>query len=60
VKNFFKISKVDYAQKHRVHRGETLAQIAKKYRSNLRELCEFNQISPKTIIRPGSTLLIPR
>jgi len=60
LKNFFKISKVDYAQKHQVHRGETLGQIAKKYRANLRELCEFNQISPKTPIRPGSTLLIPR
>lgn len=60
VKNFFKISKVDSAQKHQVHRGETLAKIAKKYRANLQELCEFNQISPKTPIRPGSTLLIPR
>lgn len=60
--NFFKIGRFDSrnAQKHQVHRGETLAQIAKKYRASLQKLCEVNQISPKTLIRPGSTLLIPR
>jgi len=60
--NFFKIGRFDSrnAQKHRVQRGETLAQIAKKYRASLQELCEVNQISPKTPIRTGATLLIPR
>lgn len=47
-------------KKHPVRRGDTLAQIAKKNRVSLQELCECNEISPKTLIRPGSTLLIPR
>jgi len=47
-------------KRHPVRRGDTLAQIAKKNRVSLQELCECNEISPKTLIRPGSTLLIPR
>lgn len=47
-------------KKHPVRRGDTLAQIAKKNRVSLKELCECNEISPKTLIRPGSTLMIPR
>lgn len=47
------------SRKHQVHRGETLGQIAKKYRIDLQELCEGNQITPKTPIRPGTTLLLP-
>ncbi len=47
-------------KKHPVRRGDTLAQIAKKNRVSLQELCECNEISPKALIRPGSTLLIPR
>ena len=60
-RNFFKINKGDSrnAKRHQVRRGETLAQIAKKYRASLQELCEFNQISPKTLIQPGVTLLVP-
>ena len=47
------------SRKHEVRRGETLGQIAKKYRIDLQELCEGNQITPKTPIRPGTTLLLP-
>ena len=47
------------ARKHQVHRGETLGQIAKKYRIDLQQLCEGNQITPKTPIRPGTTLFLP-
>ena len=59
--NFFKTSKFDLlnAKKHPVRRGETLGQIAKKYRVSLQELCEFNQLSPKNPIKPGLTLLVP-
>ena len=47
------------ARKHQVHRGDTLGQIAKKYRIDLQQLCEGNQITPKTPIRPGMTLFLP-
>jgi len=47
------------ARKHQVSRGETLGQIAKKYRVDLQELCEGNQITAKTPIRPGMILLLP-
>jgi membrane-bound lytic murein transglycosylase D len=47
------------SRKHDVRRGETLGQISKKYRIDLRELCEGNQITPKTPIKPGMTLLLP-
>ena len=60
-RNFFKIDKGDSRnpKTHQVRRGETLAQIAKKYRASLQELCEFNHISPKTTIQPGTTLSVP-
>jgi hypothetical protein len=47
------------SRKHEVHRGETLGQIAKKHRIDLQELCEGNQITPKTPIKLGMTLLLP-
>jgi hypothetical protein len=45
--------------KHEVRRGETLGQIAKKHRIDLRKLCQGNQITPRTPIRPGMTLVLP-
>jgi membrane-bound lytic murein transglycosylase D len=61
-RNFFKMAKFDLrtAKKHQVRRGETLGQIAHKHRVSLRQLCEVNQISPKTLLMPGVTLLVPR
>jgi hypothetical protein len=47
------------AKKHRVRRGENLAQIAKKYRISVQDLCEWNDLSPKNTIHPGLTLLLP-
>ena len=47
------------SRKHEVRRGETLGKIAKKYRIDLQDLCEGNQITPRTPIRPGMTLLLP-
>jgi hypothetical protein len=60
-RNFSRVFKLDprTARKHRVRRGETLWQIAKKYRVDLQEICEGNEITPKTILRPGDTLLLP-
>ncbi len=60
-KNFSQVFKLDprTARKHVVRQGETLGQIAKKYKVDLRELCEGNEITPKTLIKPGMTLLLP-
>lgn len=55
----WKQSDIVNAKRHRVRQGETLGQIAKKYHLSLEELCEFNQISPKKIIKPGLILLLP-
>lgn len=45
--------------KHRVRPGETLGSIARKYKVNLRQLCELNGLSPKDKIKPGLVLLLP-
>ena len=60
-RNFSRVFKLDprTARKHQIRRGETLGQIAKKYRVDVQELCEGNEITPKTILRPGDTLLLP-
>jgi cell division protein FtsB len=52
------ISKRPEARYHEVRRGETLSEIAKAYDLALKDLCRLNQITPKTIIRPGQRLLI--
>ena len=60
-RNFSRVFKLDprTARKHQIRRGDTLGQIAKKYRVDMQEICEGNEITPKTILRPGDTLLIP-
>ena len=57
-RNFY--SRSSAAEKiHKVKRGETLSQIAKKYKVDLEELCQRNDLSPKSRIRPGMNLQIP-
>jgi len=60
-RNFSQVFKLDprTARKHNVRQGQTLGQIAKRYKVDLRELCEGNEINPKTPIKPGMTLLLP-
>jgi len=60
-RNFSRVFKLDpqTARKHQIRRGETLGQIAKKYRVDVQEICKGNEITPKTILRPGDTLLLP-
>jgi triphosphoribosyl-dephospho-CoA synthetase len=59
-KNFpLKQDDIALAKRHRIRQGETLWQIAKRYQVHLQDLCEFNQITPKALIRPGATLLLP-
>jgi len=60
--NFSRVFKLDprTARKHQIRRGDTLGQIAKKYGVDVQEICKGNEITPKTILRPGDTLLLPR
>ncbi len=60
-RNFSRVFKLDprTARKHQIRRGDTLWQIAKKYRVDVQEICEGNEITRKTILRPGDTLLLP-
>jgi len=60
-KNFSQMFKLDprTSRKHLVRQGDTLGQIAKKYRVDLPELCQANGITAKTPIKPGMTLLLP-
>ncbi len=60
-RNFSRVFKLDprTSRKHVVRRGETLGQIAKLYKVDLRDLCEGNEITPRTLIKPGMTLLLP-
>ena len=44
--------------KYRIRRGDTLSGIAKKFRTNLQSLCQWNGISHRDPIFPGETLII--
>jgi len=46
-------------KKHRIRPGETLTSIAKIYQVNWQALCELNGLSPRSIIKPGTMLLLP-
>ena len=43
---------------HLVRQGDVLSRIANRYSISIKELCRLNQITPKTVIRPGQKLLI--
>jgi LysM repeat protein len=45
---------------HTVLRGDNLSRIAKLYGLSVVELCRLNQITPKTIIRPGQKLIVSK
>lgn len=45
-------------QKHRVRRGETLTDIAARYRTSVAMLCEWNAISNADVLHPGRMLKI--
>jgi LysM repeat protein len=45
---------------HTVGRGDNLSRIAKRYGLSVVELCRLNQITPKTIIRPGQKLIVSK
>ena len=60
-KNFRALSQSNATKvtKHRVRPGETLDRIAKKYHLTTQELCDFNNLSAKVRIKPGTILLLP-
>ncbi|RMF73010.1 MAG: LysM peptidoglycan-binding domain-containing protein [Acidobacteria bacterium] len=41
-----------------VRRGDTLSRIARRYGTTVRALCDANDISPDTVLRPGDRLAI--
>lgn len=51
-------SKIIKRRYHVVRRGETLSQIAEQYNLKVNELCLLNQITPKTVIRPGQKFVV--
>lgn len=44
---------------HRIRRGETLSQIARKYQTTVSAICRANGIRNKRLIRAGKTIIIP-
>ncbi len=58
-----KISSTDGARKtrksHQIRSGESISTIAQKYAVRMRDLLRINQLTKKSIIRAGHTLIIP-
>lgn len=47
------------AQQHRIARGETLSEIAQRYRVDMTALMQYNQLKTSDVIRVGQVLRIP-
>ena len=47
------------SQQHRIARGETLSEIAHRYRVDLVSLMQYNQLNNTDVIREGQVLRIP-
>ncbi len=52
-------SSISKERKHRVRPGETLPRIAKQHRVKIQALCDFNGLTPRSRLKPGSTLVLP-
>jgi hypothetical protein len=61
-KNFllFAQMKVSKGARHSVRPGETLSRIAKRYRVNLQDLCQLNDLSPLARLKAGTIISLPR
>ena len=44
---------------HRIRKGETLSQIARRYKTSVSAICRANRIRNKRLIRAGKTIVIP-
>jgi LysM repeat protein len=49
----------DGSQRHRVTRGETASEIARQHGIGLMALLDANDLTMRSVIRPGDVLLIP-
>jgi len=54
------VAEVPQVIHHRVRRGDTLLQIAKRYGASLQQILEANGIRRAHVIRVGTTLVIPQ
>jgi len=45
---------------HRVKRGETIVEIAKRYGASVERILQINGIRKASLVRAGSTLVIPK
>ncbi len=52
------VSPVAQAVYHTVRPGDSLGAIARRYRINVRNLCQMNRLSERSVIRPGLTLRV--
>lgn len=43
---------------HRIQKGDTLSGIAKRYKISVKKICNLNNITTQTILRPGKSLRI--
>ncbi len=58
--NFQTLGQISFkTKKHRVGKGESLTKIARQHRVTLQALCDMNDLSPKSRIKPGTMLLLP-
>jgi nucleoid-associated protein YgaU len=46
--------------RHRVQRGETIIQIAKRYGTSAESILKINRIRRANLLRAGSTVIIPK
>jgi len=46
-------------KKHKIRKGDTLASLAKRYRTSVKAICRLNRIGKKTILNIGRILKIP-
>ena len=45
---------------HRIRAGDNLGRIARRYHVSIGQLCRWNHVTGRTILRPGRTLLVSR
>ena len=55
-----KVAKLPPVVHHRVKRGETIIQIARRYGASVRRILHMNKIRDPRRIRAGTTLLVPK
>lgn len=56
--NFEYLTELRKTVYHKVHRGETLSGIARRYSTSVRKICALNGISSRTILKIGRRLVV--